>query len=213
MIFVFTQYLQLVLGLSPLASGVRLLPWAATLMVVAPRSSRLVGRFGYCVVVSSGLLVAGGGLALLAGNGVHADEALLALSMVVTAGGVGLVSAPSTGAIIASLPLNKAGIGSAVNDTTRELGGALGVAVVGSVLASIYRGGLPTVAGPARESLAAAIQTTPAFADAARHAYVHAFSVSLLVASAVTVLASVAVAGLLRPRSAAVGADEQAAAA
>jgi EmrB/QacA subfamily drug resistance transporter len=213
MIFVLTQYLQLVLGLSPLASGVRLLPWAATLMVVAPRSSRLVGRFGYRVVVSSGLLVAGGGLALLAGNGVHANEALLALSMVVTAGGVGLVSAPSTGAIIASLPLNKAGVGSAVNDTTRELGGALGVAVVGSVLASIYRGGLPTVAGPARESLAAAIQTTPAFADAARHAYVHAFSVSLLVVSAVTVLASVSVAGLLRPRAAAVGADGQAAAA
>ena len=73
--------------------------------------------------------------------------------LIVVAGGMGMATAPSTGAIIVSLPLSKAGVGSAVNDTTRELRGALGVAVVGSVLVSIYRCGLPTSAGPAHESL------------------------------------------------------------
>src|SRR5207302_4640559 len=89
-------------------------------------------------VVSSGLVVVSG-LALLSRSGLHANYPLLALSMMVTAAGMGMVTAPSTGAIVTSLPLNKAGVGSAVNDTTRELGGALGVAVVGSILASLYR--------------------------------------------------------------------------
>jgi EmrB/QacA subfamily drug resistance transporter len=209
MIFILTQYLQLVLGLSPLAAGVRLLPWAAMFMAVAPRSARLVERFGYRTIVTSGLTIAAAGLGLLAMNGVHANEALLALSLVVVAGGMGMVTAPSTGAIIASLPLNKAGVGSAVNDTTRELGGALGVAVIGSVLVSIYRGGLPAAAGPARESLAAALQQRPALADAARHAFVHAFSLTLLVVVAVTVLASVAVHSLLRSPPNTAAADEE----
>jgi MFS transporter, DHA2 family, integral membrane protein len=211
MIFILTQYLQFVLGLGPLAAGIRLLPWAAMFMVVAPRSARLVERFGYRAVVTSGLAIAAGGLGLLAVNGVQANEALLALSLVVVASGMGMVTAPSTGAIIASLPLTKAGVGSAVNDTTRELGGALGVAVVGSVLVSIYRGGLPTSAGPARESLAAALQQAPALADAARHAFVHAFSLTLLVVVGVTVLASAAVHSLLRsPPHTAAATDEPA---
>jgi hypothetical protein len=200
MIFILTQYLQLVLGLSPLAAGTRLLPWAAMLMLVAPRSARLVARFGHRAVVSVGLAIAAGGLALLAMNALRANEPLLALSMVVIAGGMGPVTAPSTGAIIASLPLNKAGVGSAANDTTRELGATLGVAVIGSVLVSIYRGGLPSSAEPARASLAAALQQTPALADAGRHAYVHAFGQTVLVVAGVIVLASATVAWLMRSR-------------
>src|SRR5207248_8322919 len=122
-----------------LEAGVRVLPWAVVYMLAAPRSARLVERWGQRSVVSSGLVVVAGGLAILSRSGVHADYPMLALSLVVTAAGMGMVTAPSTGAIVASLPLNKAGVGSAVNDTTRELGGALGVAVIGSVLASIYR--------------------------------------------------------------------------
>src|SRR5207237_6208982 len=140
MIFILTQYLQSVLGYSPLEAGVRMLPWAAVYMLSAPRSARLVERWGQRRVVSSGLVVVAAGLALLARSGPHADYPLLVLSLVVTAAGMGMVTAPSTGAIVSSLPLDKAGVGSAVNDTTRELGGALGVAVVGSVLASLYRG-------------------------------------------------------------------------
>jgi len=216
MIFILTQYLQSVLGYSPLEAGVRMLPWAVVYMISAPRSARLVERFGQRLVVSSGLTVVAMGLGLLALSGIHANYPLLALSLVVTAAGMGMVTAPSTGAIIASLPLNKAGVGSAVNDTTRELGGALGVAVIGSVLASIYRSdvarhitSLPPSARAARSSLGAALQTAatlpgrdgPALAHAARQAYVHAFDITMLVAVGVALLASALVSWVLRPPS------------
>jgi EmrB/QacA subfamily drug resistance transporter len=217
MIFVLTQYLQSVLGYSPLQAGVRLLPWAAVYMVSAPRSARLVERWGHRRVVSSGLIVVATGLALLARSGLHADYPLLALSLVVTAAGMGMVTAPSTGAIMVSLPLDKAGVGSAVNDTTRELGGSLGVAVAGSILASLYRGdvihriaGLPVAAHAATGSLGAALQASrglpspvgQAVAAAARRAYVHAFDTTLVVTVVVALLASGLVAWLLRPPSA-----------
>ncbi|HEX3564306.1 MAG TPA: MFS transporter, partial [Acidimicrobiales bacterium] len=113
MIFVLTQYLQSVLGYSPLQAGVRVLPWALVYMLSAPRSARLVERWGQRRVISTGLAIVAGGLALLARSGLQANYPLLALSLVVTAAGMGLVTAPSTGAIVSSLPLNKAGVGSA----------------------------------------------------------------------------------------------------
>src|SRR5256886_5089072 len=89
-----------------------------------------------------------------------------ALALVVMAVGQGMATAPSTGAIVVSLPLDKAGVGSAINDTTREVGGALGVAVFGSVLVSRYHldvahhvAGLPAAAHHATASLGAALQT------------------------------------------------------
>jgi EmrB/QacA subfamily drug resistance transporter len=215
MIFVLTQYLQSVLGYSPLEAGVRTLPWAVVYVLSAPRSARLVERWGQRSVVSSGLVVVAAGLALISRSGVHANYPLLALALVVTAAGMGMVTAPSTGAIVASLPLNKAGVGSAVNDTTRELGGALGVAVIGSILASLYRTdiashlvGLPSSAAHAATgSLGAALDAShglPApngadLAAAARQSYVHAFDLTLVVTVAVALLAAGLVAWLLRP--------------
>jgi EmrB/QacA subfamily drug resistance transporter len=209
MIFVLTQYLQLVLGYSPLGAGVRMLPWAVVYMLSTRRSARFVERFGQRMVVSWGLVVVAAGLALLAPSGLHANYPLLALSLVVSAAGMGMVTAPSTGAIIVSLPLNKAGVGSAVNDTTRELGGALGVAVMGSLLASLYRGDLPASAHAATTSLGAGIDaaaTLPgpagaALAHAARVAYVHAFDITMLVAVGVALLAAALISRVLRPRA------------
>jgi fucose permease len=184
-------------------------------MMSTRRSARFVERFGQRVVVSSGLIVVAAGLALLALSGLHANYPLLALSLVVSAAGMGMVTAPSTGAIIVSLPLNKAGVGSAVNDTTRELGGALGVAVMGSLVASLYRGDLPASAHAASTSLGAGLQaaaTLPgpagaalanaaraAYVHAARAAYVHAFDITMLVAVGVALLASVLISRVLRP--------------
>ena len=211
MIFILTQYLQAVLGYSPLEAGVRMLPWAAVYMLSAPRSARLVQRFGQRWVVSTGLFVVAAGLGLLSTSGLNANYPVLALSMIITAAGMGMVTAPSTGAIVASLPLNKAGVGSAVNDTTRELGGALGVAVIGSILASIYRSDiahrLPAAVHVATNSLGATLQSAgslpPADAavvtTAARQSYVHAFDLTLLVSVAVALGASGLVAWLLRP--------------
>ncbi len=138
--FLFTQYLQFVHGYSPLSAGIRILPWALAYLLSATQSAKLVERFGQRAVVASGLTIAGLGGALLAvTSSVDASYWWFALAVVVQALGMGITTAPSTGAIMRSLPLHKAGVGSAVNDTTRELGGALGVAVMGSLVASQFR--------------------------------------------------------------------------
>jgi EmrB/QacA subfamily drug resistance transporter len=223
MFFVVTQYLQSVLGYSPLEAGLRVVPWAAVYMVSAPLSARLVERWGQRRVVSTGLTVVATGLALLSRSGSQAHYPLLALALMLTAAGMGMTTAPSTGAIMVSLPLDKAGVGSAVNDTTRELGGALGVAVFGSVVASQYHAdlahrlaGLPGAAGAANASLGSALQTAAALprpaaqalSSGARQAYVHALDTTLLVAVGVALLAAALVRWLLRPSSAEVQAVE-----
>ena len=204
--FLLTQYLQLVLGYGTLEAGVRTLPMAVTMMIAAPSSARLVERFGSRRVVSTGLAVVAGGLLLLSTAEVDSPYLLVAASLVVLATGMGMSMAPSTAGIMASLPLGKAGVGSAVNDTTRELGGALGVAVLGSLLASRYAGALPEsipglpepVVAAVRNSLGAALQVATglpqpagaALALSAREAFVDAMSVSLTVASAFALTAA-----------------------
>jgi EmrB/QacA subfamily drug resistance transporter len=139
-LFLLTQYLQFVMGYDPLQAGIRLLPMAGTMLVVAPASARIVERIGTKVVVASGLAFAGVGLALMAM--LPAQHASfwgdVAWRMIVMAFGMGLTMAPATESIMGSLPRAKAGVGSAVNDTTRQVGGALGVAIIGSVMSSIY---------------------------------------------------------------------------
>src|SRR5919106_3511535 len=145
--FLFTQYLQLVLGYGTLEAGVRMLPMAFTMMVAAPSSARLVERFGSRRVVTIGLILVAAGLLLLSTVAVDTPYWRLVLNLMVLAAGMGLSMAPSTTGIMASLPLGKAGVGSAVNDTTRELGGALGVAVLGSLMASRYAATLGEAVG------------------------------------------------------------------
>jgi EmrB/QacA subfamily drug resistance transporter len=212
-IFILSQYLQLVLGYSPLSAGIRMLPWAAGYMVSTTRAARLVVRFGQRRVVSSGLLIVAIGLAILSRCTVDTSYWVVALSLIVTAIGMGFTTAPSTGAIMQSLPLEKAGVGSAVNDTTREVGGALGVAVFGSLVASGFHSALSGAAtalpAAARSSLGAALQaagTLPgargrAVADGARAAYVSGFRGTLVIAAFVAVAASGIISWLLRPNA------------
>jgi EmrB/QacA subfamily drug resistance transporter len=138
--FLLTQYFQFVMGYSALETGVRLLPWAATMLVVAPTSARLVERFGTKRVVAVGLGCAGTSLALMTTLPAHnvSYPADVVWRILLLAVGMALVMAPATESIMGSLPRAKAGIGSAVNDTTRQVGGALGVAVIGSVMTSVY---------------------------------------------------------------------------
>ena len=207
--FVLTQYLQLVLGYSALEAGVRMLPMAFTMMVAAPSSAKFVERFGNRKVVSTGLLIVALGLLLLAQSDVNTPYWHLVLAIVTMAVGMGLSMAPSTTGIMASMPLRKAGVGSAVNDTTRELGGALGVAVLGSLLASKFTAALPASVGalpaPARAAVRSSLGgalgvagSLPGTAGAslqaaAKHAYVGAMSVSLVAAAAVAIAAAVMV--------------------
>jgi hypothetical protein len=157
-------------------------------------------------------MIAGAGLAIVAvTSSVTASYGWFAFGVVVQALGMGITTAPSTGAIMRSLPLHKAGVGSAVNDTTRELGGALGVAVLGSLVASRFRssmqGAVSGLPAKATHSLAEALQHAVAvggargglIAGAARESYVTAFTSTLWIALAVVIAAAGLVAWLLRP--------------
>lgn len=169
--FLLTQYLQITMRFSPLQAGAALLPWAAIMLVVAPLSARLTERVGTKVVVATGLGFATAALVFMstlpATDIIYARDVLP--RMVLLAIGMGLTMAPATESIMGSLPRAKAGVGSAMNDTTRQVGGALGVAVVGSVMTSVYGGrvvaaissaGLPV--GDARFSLGDAVKTATA---------------------------------------------------
>ena len=178
----------------------RALPYAGAMIVFAIGSSALVARLGTKRVVTAGMLLFAAGLAVAATVSTDSGYGLLAIAMVLMGAGMGLAGAPATESIMGSLPPERANIGSAVNDTTRELGGALGVAIVGSVMSSLYAAQLsdtlpdsvpPAAAEAARESLGAGAQMGPDVANAAREAFVHAMSGASLVVAIVAALGAV----------------------
>jgi EmrB/QacA subfamily drug resistance transporter len=164
-LFLFTQQLQFVLGYNTLQAGVRALPFAITIGVVSPLAAKLAARWGTKVVVSGGLVLLAGGLAMASTSGLSTTYGFLLVASLIVATGMGLAMAPATESIMGSLPPAQAGVGSAVNDTTRELGGAIGVAVLGSVASSLFTShmstalrGLPAgVAAHAQTSVGAAV--------------------------------------------------------
>ena len=137
-VFMVTQYFQFVRGYDTLAAGVRTVPFALFTGIAAPASAKLAHRFGTKRVVALGLFSMSIGFAWTANIAVESSYWVIVGQMFFMGGGLGLVNAPATEAIMGSVPPSKAGVGSAVNDTARELGGTLGVAVVGSLFASLY---------------------------------------------------------------------------
>jgi EmrB/QacA subfamily drug resistance transporter len=213
-LFVALQYLQFVLGYSPLEAGASILPMALMLVAISPRAPRLAARLGVRIVGSVGLALMGAGFLVFMTLDVGSSYWRFGTGAVITGLGLALATAPATTAIVASLPGHRQGIASAVNDLSREVGGAFGIAVLGSVLNSGYRDGVTSAtahlhgpaAGAARDSIAAAAQIAqhagPRGADLitrAEHAFVNGLSASLLVAACVLFAASVLV-GLLGPR-------------
>src|SRR5580693_5822665 len=209
-IFLITQYFQIVHGYSPLSAGLRTLPFALGVGAAAPAAPVFARRLGIKIVVPAGLILMGAGFVIASTLG--SDSAYVGpvlVSMVLMAVGLGLVTAPSTGAILAVLPLGKAGVGSAVNDVTRELGGTFGVAVVGAVFSTVYGprlaqllhgAGLPAPAlAAARQSPAAALQaagqapasTHTVIIDAANQAFIAGLSRGSLVCAGVVALGAV----------------------
>jgi EmrB/QacA subfamily drug resistance transporter len=136
--FLLTQLLQSVMGYTALEAGIRLLPMAITQIIVAPNAARLVEKFGSKIVVALGLAVAALGLLMTSRITAGAEYRDVAIALIVMSAGFALMMPSATEAIMGSVPPEKAGVGSAVNDTTRELGGAFGVAVLGSVVSSTY---------------------------------------------------------------------------
>jgi DHA2 family multidrug resistance protein-like MFS transporter len=133
-------YLQIVRGLSPLETGLLFLPFAGAQLIFAPRSAAMVQRYGPKAVCAVGMLLVS--LTLGTFTLVTATTPIWVLLTVFFVQGVGMANVipPTTEAVISSLPREKAGVGSAVSNTVRQVGGALGVAVLGSVLSQVYRG-------------------------------------------------------------------------
>jgi EmrB/QacA subfamily drug resistance transporter len=197
-IFFLTQYLQFVLGFSALGAGQRVIP-IATLVIGAPIGVKLSERIGTKIVVAAGLGVVASALWLLSTTTTGSGYARVAVALMLIGLGMGTVMAPATEAIMGALPKAKAGVGSAVNDTTRQIGGALGVAILGSILSSAYGHQLgDSVAGQpvpetARDGLPGALavashlpqQAGTALAGAARSAFIHGMDTTLLVACGV----------------------------
>lgn len=212
--FLLSQVLQFVLGYSSLAAGVRLLPFALAMVVVSPVSVKLVQVFGTKVIVSVGLTMAAGGLLWLASVEFGDTYRAFWPAMIVLGAGVALTWAPTTEAIMGSLPPAKAGVGSAVNDTVREVGGALGVAVLGSLVAGRYGRAMqattealpPEARHVARDSLGGAVsvagqiggETGRAVLDAGRAAFLDGFHLAVTV-GAVVALAGAALAARWLP--------------
>jgi len=172
-IFLITQYFQFIRGYGTLSTGVRILPVAVTIAVGSVLGARLAGRVGTRALVVTGLLLFGSAFAWVAVSPTFMPYGVIVGQMVLMGLGLGLTTTPATESILSVLPPAKAGVGSAVNDATRETGGTLGVAVIGSIFTSIYANHLAgtsvaslphQVAIAARESVGAAI-TAAAHAD------------------------------------------------
>ena len=202
-LFVLTQYLQFSLGYSPFAAGLRVLPVAGLLAVAAPLSTAADRLVGTKAVVAAAMALIAGGLVWLNGTSVTDGYRQVLPGLLMLGAGAGLAIAPGTASVIGALPRERAGVGSATNGTALQVGGALGVAVIGSVLATRYQDrmdallagrGVPdqashTITGSLGGALAVARQvggrSGALLAAGARSAFVDAMGLALGVGAAV----------------------------
>jgi EmrB/QacA subfamily drug resistance transporter len=154
--FLITQYFQLILGFSPLGASVRFLPMSPIMVIIATRTPKLAARFGAHRTVAAGMLLVGTGLLMFRGLDAQTSYWYVFACIVPLTSGIAMAMSPMTASIMSAVPARRAGTGSAMNDCTRELGAALGVAVLGSLAASRYS-----------HSIDGAIDTIPASAQAA----------------------------------------------
>ena len=218
-LFLLTQFLQSILGYTPLEAGIRLLPMAGVMILISPVSAKVVERIGSKIVVATGLTVAAIGLIMASRLTAGASYPEVLSALVVLAAGMALVMPPATESIMGSLPLAKAGVGSAVNDTTRQVGGALGVAVLGSVMSSTYGprvtdalSGFPVSSEQAaaiHDQIGAAIQAASEIggepgrmlADVASRGFADGMSTAFIIGAAALALGAVIVALFLPARA------------
>jgi EmrB/QacA subfamily drug resistance transporter len=207
--FVSMQYMQLILGYSPLQTAFALTPLAVPIMVLGATMHLYLPRVGLRVAVALGLFLIGLGLFCMRFLDAGSTYLDLVWSLLITSAGIGLCVAPTTSAIMNAVPTEKQGVASAVNDATREVGAAVGIAVAGSVLAAQYNNVLaPLLAefpdqvcqsalDSLAHALAAAAQMGPQgarLADLAESAFIDAMDLSLLVVSIVLAVAAAFVA-------------------
>jgi EmrB/QacA subfamily drug resistance transporter len=204
-LYFLTQYLQYVLGYSAMTAGAALIPLALMMMIMAPNSARLAGRFGTKLVVAGGLAIVAGALAMLSFATVSSPYEFIAVVLALLGLGMSIAMAPATESIMGSLPKEKAGVGSAMNDTTRQVGGALGVAVLGSITAASYHASIdgssvvaalpPQAQAVAHDSIGGAVAVAhqlpvggaELIADASQ-SFVHAMNSTVLIGAAIALV-------------------------
>ena len=209
--FFMGQYLQSVHGYTPLQTGVRLLPMAITSFIFSALSAQLARRIGTKITVGLGIFISGGGFLYFASiAAVDTVYLLIALGMCIIALGISFTMSPATNSIMGSIPMAEAGIGSAMNDTTRQIGGALGVAIIGTIMNSSYLhevnaiqwppGTPPQVLEAVRNSIQGAHvvaanlpnqQLSQFIIDKSNHAFVTGMTHGLIVTSIIMVTASI----------------------
>jgi EmrB/QacA subfamily drug resistance transporter len=209
LMFMITQYFQLILGYTALSASLRFLPMAPIMMVVSPLTPRLIARIGHNRTVATGMGLLSFGFFLFSRLGISSQYPFVLLCLLFLISGIALTMSPMTAAIMSAVPPRRAGAGSAMNDATRELGAALGVAVLGSIAASRYASGIasaisslsPADQDAARTSLASALRTAshlPAdqharLVSAAEHAFINGFHTAALAGAVLAATAALLV--------------------
>ena len=199
-LFTYTQYLQLVRGYGPLVAGVGAVPFAIVMAAVASSSDRMVGRFGVRSSIASGLAVMSVGLLVLSiAADRYAPFGILAAIMALVGAGMGLVMAPATTTSMSSVAPQQASMASSINSVVRELGGVLGVAVIGTVVATVFRSRFEPGVDTSTADLAqihAGAPPASALTDAANQAYTSAMSTGIQICAAVAFVGALAVIAL-----------------
>ncbi|QUR67260.1 DHA2 family efflux MFS transporter permease subunit [Mycobacterium spongiae] len=218
-IFVITQYFQFIKDYSALTTGVRLLPVAVSIAMASMLGPRIVEMIGSTTVIVAGLAIFAMGLGWASTVDAATPYPQIAAQMLLLGAGLGLTFAPATEAVMGSLHTDTAGVGAAINSTSRELGGTLGVAIIGSVFASVYTGRLtadPLLAGlpaQARDTMGQSVagaykviaQLPPdqvtAISDVVQHAFLDGLRIGTLICAGIAMAAAAVIAVLLPPRA------------
>jgi EmrB/QacA subfamily drug resistance transporter len=217
-IFLMTQYFQFIRGYGPLSTGVHLLPVATSVAIGSVLGTRLAVKLGTKLVVTAGLLAVAAFYVWVSLIAARTGYGIIAIQMVLYGLGMGFTSSPATESIIGAVSKHQAGVSSAVNDTTRLLGGTLGVAVIGSVYATVYNSrlasGLPRgfpgpLAHAAHQSVGGGLAVAGRLSAVGQHhaalavhravsgAFIHGLGVGCLVAGGVAVAGALLAARLL----------------
>jgi EmrB/QacA subfamily drug resistance transporter len=215
-IFLVLQYLQIVRGDSALVAAVSMLPLAVTMMPASRLAPKAAAALGSRLVCVTGLAMIAAALAILAQLGSATPYWVLAAGLLVLGAGMGAAMTPATSAITSALPARQQGVASAMNDLSREVGGALGIAVIGSIMTAIYRSHLTVTGVPAavldkaRDSLAVASRIGGPVSARASTAFIDGIHIALLAAAGTAVLAALAVVTLLPRRTLTTSTDRDA---
>jgi len=216
LLLVLTQYLQFVLGYSPIKAGLSFVPLAVTALAGNAAGVKLIAKTGHRVPVLAGMLIMAASFGLLTTVSASAGFALPAVALGLLGLGAGLAMPAAVSALMGTIAPEQAGVGSALNDTIGQAGSALGVAILGSLLASGFAAHLPAgTSAAARGSLAGALAAAhgqPGLVHAARQAFTASMSTTFTV-GAIGVLAAALLATLVmrdaKPKPEATRAAEQ----